>query len=166
MKKIGLFLVVISFLSCSKGKDSTIDPNLIGLWEISSELGINDIPSVQNEGYERVTQFNFNMDGSFEFGSFIRNINSRSILAYSQRYLGTYEIEGDRLNLTYDYWGAQPLDDQYGDLQSLDELILVNENQLWSFTYSISDNQKIVFDYDPCGPAENCIDSSTLYRVD
>jgi len=160
-----MVLVLISLLSCSKDNDDKIDLSIIGIWENSFELGIDDIPSVQNEGFEHVAQYTFNLDRSFEYGSFIRNIDSGSILAYSHRYLGTYEIEGDRLNLTFDNWGAEPLDDQYSELKSVDELVLVNENETWDFSYSIRENKELTFKYDPCGPFENCVDKTTLFRI-
>jgi hypothetical protein len=165
MKNVGLIFLLFSFLSCSKDSDTKIDPNLIGLWENSFELGIGAIPSDQNEGFEHVAQYIFNVDRSFERGSFIRNIDTGSILAYSQRYLGTYEIDGNRLNLTFDYWGAEPLDDQYSGLKGIAELVLVSENETWGFSYSIRENKKLIFDYDPCGPLENCVDKTTLFRI-
>jgi len=142
-------------LSCARDNDFKLDANLIGLWEKSFEIGIGDISSIQNEGFEHVAQYTFNLDQSFEYGSFIRNIDSGTILAYSQRYLGSYQIDGNRLNLTFDHWGAEPLDNQYSDLKNVDELVLVNENETWSFSYSITDNSTLLFDFDPCGPLEN-----------
>ncbi|EAR00022.1 lipocalin family protein [Maribacter sp. HTCC2170] len=165
MKKIGFYLLLISFLSCSKDNDDIINTDLVGIWENTFILEIGDISSVQEEGFEHVVQYTFNLNQSFEYGSFIRNIDSGSILAYSHRYLGHYGIEGNRLNLIFEHWGAEPLDNQYSELKNINELVLVTENETWSFSYSISQNKKLVFDYDPCGPLENCIDKSTLYRI-
>jgi hypothetical protein len=167
MKNVILFLFILGILtSCSNNNDNNPeDSQLIGVWERSYNVEIGEIPSIQNEGYEYVGQYTFNPDQTFELASFIRNIDSGDILAYSQRYLGIYEIDGNRLNFINDYWGAEPLDDQYSDLKSIDELTLIYEEETWGFSYSISLNKELLIDFDPCGPLENCVDKVTFFRI-
>jgi hypothetical protein len=165
IKKIGIYLGLISILSCHRNDDVKTTSNLIGVWEKSVKVESGEIPGIQNMDYEYVAQYTFTPDQTFELASFIRNIDSGEILAYSQRYLGTYEIEGNRLSFIYDYWGAEPLDDQYSDFKNIDELTLIFEEENWGFSYSLSLNKELLIDFDPCGPLENCVDKVTFFRI-
>ena len=165
MKKLGCILLCLVFLSCSKNNEGETDLQLIGQWENSFEIKLGDFPSVQELGYEHVAQYSFQLDRSFEYNSFIRHMETGNILAYAKRFVGTYTLEGNRMNLAYTHWGAEPLSDPFEELKGINDLVVINEVETWGFAYAISDNQKLVFNFDPCGPAENCLGSMTLFRV-
>lgn len=163
MKKI--FLLAIILITGCSGELTHSPFDIYGTWGHSSAIG-------EDEGFEnisgnllRVDRYIFKKDNSFESFTFVMEEDSFEILGYQSRSEGTFSKQGNRLNLNYNIYSSDNAENDF-PLLPKDELRLVSENIKWEFNFSILDNNSILrFDFDPCGPAENCVGGLTLVRV-
>jgi hypothetical protein len=163
MKKIFL-LAIILITGCSReATHPTID--IYGTWGHSSDIG-------EDAGFENISgkllhvdRYIFKKDHSFESFTFVMDEDSYEILGFRSRSEGTFSKQGNRLNLNYNMYSSYNAENDF-TLLPKEDLSLVGEDIDWEFNYTILDNKSILkFDFDPCGPAENCVGGMTLVRV-
>ncbi|MDT0677492.1 hypothetical protein [Autumnicola musiva] len=163
MKRLLSLMTILVLFSCSND-DNNIMPNgeeILGVWEKTYEISNEDYPDLEDEDYDYVRQFEFLDDETFESYTFLRNTSTNTIEGYSMQMKGTFTTEGNRMNLIYDQWNSNT---EASEFVSLDELELIQEDVEWSCDFSI-DKEELLFDFDPCGPLENCVGEITLERV-
>lgn len=161
MKRLFTFMSIAVFLSCSLDDDNSSNvENIEGVWEKTNEIISENIPNLEDENYEYVTQYKFLSDRSFESYFFVRNTETDSIVGYNSKSKGNFSTKGNRMELLYDQYNNT----ESAEFQTLDELILVQEDLEWSFNFSVNQDE-LLFDFDPCGPLANCIGEIKLKRV-
>tara|TARA_Y100000588_G_C14107720_1_gene861565 strand:+ start:641 stop:1129 length:489 start_codon:yes stop_codon:yes gene_type:complete len=162
MKKLFAIIGIFIFLSCTVDDENVPKTeNIIGTWEKTYEINAEDFPDLEEESYEYVLQYKFSEKNKFESYSFLRNIPNDSIVGYNSRDIGNYSTEEDVMKLLYNKYNSNQ---ETLEFQDLDELILFKENVEWNFDFSIN-NDELVFDFDPCGPAELCLADLKFKRV-
>ena len=163
MKRLLSLLTILMLLSCSGDDDNMANTeNIAGVWENSTALDTENYPELEEGNYNYVLQFKFLGDRTFEGYSFLRNTENDNIVGYNVQMKGDFTTEADRINLVYDQWNSNT---EASEFVSLNELSLIQEDVEWSFDYSVN-NEELLFDFDPCGPLENCIGEITLERVE
>ena len=162
MKRFLILLTVLFLTGCSSDDETISDTAIEGVWEKTTIVDSNEFDELdENLNYESVIQYKFLKASKFESYTFIRAIESSEIAGYMFKELGSYTINNNRLSLISDRWISQ---DDSGALQSLQELSLNEQEVEWSFNIILEQNT-LIFNFDPCGPAENCIGSITLNKV-
>jgi hypothetical protein len=151
------FLLLIA-ISCSKDDRADLDVNdILGIWYQEDFL----------QEYGRISrlEYNFKDDLSLEVLRIELNPDTRDVLGYRFRTLGNYALLNSQIsffNLT-----SYTNNDTQGSYTELENLDLINDsvNSQYTVTCKIEDGgNKIVFIYPPCGPAANCIGSTTLIK--
>jgi len=161
MKNLLILLSVLFLTGCSSDDETISDTAIEGIWEKTSPLDPIEFDELdENLNYEYVIQYKF-LNNKFESYTFVRATESSDIAGYMFKELGTFSISNNRLTLLSDRWISQ---DDSGALESLKELSLNEQEVEWSFNFKLEQNT-LIFNFDPCGSAENCIGSITLNKV-
>jgi hypothetical protein len=163
MKKI-LVIAILIIAGCSK-EASHPEVEIYGTWGQSFSMSPEDIFLETTGNYLSVNRYIFKNDNSFESFSFVMDEDSFEILGYWSHMDGTFSTQGNRLILNFNRYSIDNAENDF-PLLPKEELSLVGEDIEWEFNFSILDNSSILkFDFDPCGPLENCVGSLTLVRV-
>lgn len=164
MKKL-LLIAIIIITACSKDS-APAGPEIFGTWGRSAAVNPHEVQDDYVGNYLSVTRFIFKNDNTFENFSFVMDEDSLEIIGYWNRMQGTFSQQGNRLLLVYDLYNAEPVVGSDFPYMDKEELVLAAEGLEWEFNYSILENNSILkFDFDPCGPLENCIGGMTLVRI-
>lgn len=161
MMKNSIFaiLILLFVTGCSTNDDKPMrDSDILGTWNRSHEVLAEDVENDLEEGvYLYSHKITFSLDNSFTEYFYLANKEDLKIIGYLSKNVGTYTIEGNRLHFSYDMWYSS---EEYSSLfVPLEELILRDEDQVESPNYSFSGNRtKLMFDFDPCGETQNCLD--------
>lgn len=162
-----LFRILVFFLiiGCSSNdEDFQNDSTLIGIWQNIEEVNSEDIEQNLEEGDYIITQqIEFMTDNSFEQLTYLTNKDNQEIIGYLSRNDGTYLIGEDRLQINFDrYYSNTEFSTTF---TSIDNLVLIHDNQQESFEYTLSESQnRLIFDFDPCAPNAFCLDKIEFQR--
>ncbi|MCM4161231.1 hypothetical protein FHG64_03070 [Antarcticibacterium flavum] len=164
MKRI-LLIILIILTGCSRDS-SPGNSKIFGTWGRSFAFNPAAVGEEGTGNLLSVTRYIFKNDYSFESFTFLMNEDSMEIPGYWSRKMGTFTQQGNRLFLIYDLYntGGEAL----SDFPHIDkeDLVLAAEGVEWEFNFSIlEDNSILKFEFDPCGPLENCVGEMTLVRV-
>jgi hypothetical protein len=161
MKTISLFfcacMLSTVFTGCAEEKNFLYEEDdLQGIW-------------YEEQYYEdehRISrlQYHFMENNVLEVLRIEIDANLHSILGYRFRTTGNYKLEGDQL--TFYNLSSYMNNDTETDYAALENLQPVDENET-SYTVTIELSEiirRLILIYPPCGPAENCIGSTTLKK--
>ncbi|SKB36361.1 hypothetical protein SAMN05660776_0728 [Salegentibacter holothuriorum] len=162
MKRLFFILNVFLLVSCSSDDEvRTNIKDIVGVWEKSSDISAEIYLELEKGNYDFVLQYKFLDDSTFESFSFVRNSDTDNIIGYRSHSEGSFFIKGNRMNLNYNQYNS---DIEASQLVDSADLVLIDQDVDWSFNFSIN-NDELLFDFDPCGPYENCIGELNLKRV-
>lgn len=162
MKKLFLIIGIFTILACSSNDDEAINNNITGIWEKTYPVNAADFESLDDtKNYEYVIQYLFLGSEEFESYTLIRNTETSEIAGYLFQEIGTYSLSSERLSLQSNRWIPE---DGMVEPESLDDLILNEQDVEWSFNIQVEEDQ-LKFIFDPCGPNESCLGSLLLTRV-
>lgn len=164
-KQVFAVLLLLLVTACSSDNDDIkTDLNLVGIWERSMVISPEDVGNDLEEGeYFYVNRIEFSSDNSFIEFYYLINGENQEIIGYYSKNEGTYKTRGDRLEFHFNQWISN---EEYNQLfVPLENLVLINENQGYSLNYSFQNNQSLlIFNFDPCGPLENCFSGNLEYN--
>jgi hypothetical protein len=150
--------ILLIVLSCSKDDRDDLNVNdILGIWYQEDFL----------QEYGRISrlEYNFKDDHTLEVLRIELNSDSRDLLGYRYRTLGNYALINNQISFfNLSSYSNNDSQGSYTELENLD-LVDGSVDDQYTVTCKLEDGgKKIVFIYPPCGPAENCIGSTTLIK--
>ncbi|MCL6266939.1 hypothetical protein [Flagellimonas myxillae] len=148
MKKLIAFLVLAThaFYSCSDQDDFDIETSLVGTWSVF-RYEISEFP--QSNVHQRLE---FKIDGSLIRSDVVTDSSDKQILGYVSQALGTYEVDGDRIKLSYP--GIHFQSDTSVPFVALNDLEFQEVGFFHEYVFSLTKTD-LYMSY-ICKPNENC----------
>lgn len=158
MKKLTIMAALLAVLiSCSEDLNETPNNLLVGTWENSYNLEDDDLTTS--------LIYNFHPDNSFDLSRVVVNSSTSEILGYRYKSTGSYQVNGNQLTtIETESYIHNDLTGLYTDE---DDLELSDYTKQMKVIFTISDQPNILtFEYEPCGPLENCIGEQRFKRLE